>query len=66
MSSKNCNNCKHLEWVDGDSVDGHDLDSGFVCNAKDYRDEKRERVHLEQLSTEAYRARPKKCCEVKQ
>lgn len=59
---KNCENCIHLEWIDGDIGD----ESGLVCNARDYLyNPHAERRHLEQLDNEAYRQRPKKCCELK-
>ena len=33
--TKNCHTCKHLEWADDDSADGHPGDSGFCCNKRD-------------------------------
>jgi len=63
MADKCCNTCKHLDYMDHEDKDGNVIDSVFVCKAKKYRDEKRKRIHQEQLATEEYRLRPKKCCE---
>lgn len=58
---KNCLNCQHLEWVDGES----EYDSGFTCN-KRYEDlwykDRGDWLH-EQLEREEYLFKSKVCFE---
>jgi hypothetical protein len=58
---KNCNNCAHLEWVDGD----RDEDSGFTCNKRHHQmwAKGREQELHANLDREEYRARGKTCFE---
>ena len=54
---KNCYNCIHLEYWEPDYEEFES--AGFFCNKRESNDE-----HLEQLDTDAYRMRSKKCCEL--
>jgi hypothetical protein len=56
-----CDHCRHLEWGFGDTSDPE----GWCCNKRDYKDSAAESRHLEQLESDAYRARPKRCHESK-
>lgn len=58
MATKHCHNCKHLEWVDGDTDDC----SGFICN----KVRRNEPIELDdartvRMESEAYRMRAKVC-----
>jgi hypothetical protein len=60
---KNCHSCRHLEWVDGES----DSDTGWDCNKRHTcpMDEAHEAALLDQLSSDTYRNRYKRCYESK-
>ncbi|MBF8669650.1 hypothetical protein IR012_10655 [Pseudomonas putida] len=59
--SKNCNTCKWLEWVDGES----ESDTGFTCNKRHQQmwADGREQELLDNLECDDYRARYKRCFE---
>jgi hypothetical protein len=48
---KNCYNCKHLNYYEGNPYEGEGS-SGFFCNGRDYKNESSEKVHLSQLENE--------------
>lgn len=58
---KNCNSCQHLEWVDGE----HESDTGFTCNKRHEQmwAAGREQELLDNLESDKYRARFKRCFE---
>ncbi len=60
---KNCTNCKHLEWVDGDDIHGHG--SGFDCNKRydEMSQAGREEELISNLNRDAYRELAKRCHE---
>ena len=60
-TKKNCKNCIHLEWVNGDIGDP----CGYVCNGRVYKSDKMEDIHLKQLDSKIYLEKSKKCCELK-
>lgn len=65
---RNCTNCKHLEWVDGDCNDiGQDVNSGFDCNKRheDMFLQGREVELLNNLDRDSYREKAKVCCDLK-
>lgn len=64
-NSKNCHNCEHLEWVDGDYFDG--TNSGWCCNKRhdDMASKGREDEFLLMLDSERYRLKGKRCFESK-
>jgi len=57
---KNCNNCIHLGWEEGDVGDP----AGFVCYKKDLYGEAESKM-LSNLERKNYREKAKKCCELK-
>lgn len=57
---KNCENCKHLEYIEDDSAYPN---SGYACNKRGYASDSEERRHLALLDDESYRLKPKKCSE---
>ncbi|WP_448196726.1 hypothetical protein [Pseudomonas putida] len=59
--SKNCNTCKWLEWVDGES----ESNTGFTCNKRHQQmwADGREQELLDNLERDYYRARYKRCFE---
>lgn len=59
--AKNCHACKHLEWADDDSQDGHPGNSGWCCNKRD--EGGANATLLFQLESDAYRNRYKRCFE---
>ncbi len=58
---KHYHNCKQLEWFEGEWGDP----SGWVCNARNYDTVEQENKHLNQLNTEDYRFKGKRCFESK-
>jgi hypothetical protein len=60
--TKNCMNCKHLEWVEAEAWDNN----GYACNHRKYRTDSEEETHLAQLEYDSYLNAPKKCCELKE
>lgn len=62
-----CDNCVHLEWEFGDVNDP----DGYVCKKRRYDainpdiEDRRESNHLSQLARDSYRAKHKKCCELR-
>ena len=62
IEHRNCHNCKHLEFVDGEREE----DSGWICAKRDYKTTEEETLHLKQLDDDAYLFRAKRCHESKQ
>lgn len=65
---KNCTNCKHLEWVDGDDGGfGNSANSGFDCDKRhdDMAHKGREDELLKNLDRDSYREKSKRCCDLK-
>ena len=60
---KNCYGCKHLDYYEAD-YEEHQA-SGFMCNKRDFINEKQEHEFLSKLNTPPYRAKPKRCCELR-
>ena len=60
-TKKNCNNCRYLEWVDGD----YHGDSGFTCNKRQQSmwEKDKEHILLANLDREEYREKSKVCFE---
>ncbi len=61
---KNCNNCHHLEWIDGDSDGlGGDDGSGFDCGERhdEMHKQGREQELLDNLDRPEYREKAKRC-----
>ena len=60
-SSKGCNQCKHLEWVDGDT----DSTTGYTCNKRQEEMYRKgvEHILLRDLDNEKYRKKYKRCFE---
>lgn len=56
--NKHCKNCKHLEWIDGESFDP----AGYICNGRSYRTDAEENEHLAKMEDDKYLEAPKKCC----
>lgn len=56
---KNCMNCKHLEYVQGEVTDP----SGNCCNKRNYKNSWEESKHLKQLESVEYLFKPKRCHE---
>lgn len=61
---KNCNNCAHLSWEEGETNDP----SGWCCLKREYGKYghdfyKEEQKHLDQLERESYREKSKSCFE---
>lgn len=61
---KNCHTCKHLEWADDDSADGHPGNSGWCCNKRD--DGGANVALLRDLARDSYLLRGKVCHEPKE
>jgi hypothetical protein len=60
MLKRNCNNCRYLEWFEGEDSDP----KGWICNrGVPYKSAKHEGKHLEQLSSSSYRQKSKRCFE---
>ena len=59
----NCFACEHLEYIDAEEQDP----SGFCCNKREYKTERKERDHLNLLNNhgDRYKQTAKKCCEIK-
>jgi len=57
--AKNCHTCKHLEWVDGEC----ESTTGWDCNKRHTipMTVAKETALLDQLDSEAYRNRYKRC-----
>lgn len=58
---KNCLNCQHLEWVDGES----ESDTGFTCNKRyeGYWHKDKDDWLLAKLDDASYRMKSKVCFE---
>jgi len=57
ITKKNCITCKHLEYAFGDIGDSE----GFVCNRKDFSNEREESDMLEKMDNINYRLKSKVC-----
>ena len=58
MTKKDCYNCAHLEWEDGEFHDS----KGLCCNKRNYRSDHEENIHSIQLEKESYLRKAKSCC----
>lgn len=58
--SKNCFNCRKLEYFDADSGNGND--NYWYCAPRDYRSIPEKERHLKRLDDDEYKIIPKKCC----
>ena len=58
---KNCNNCRHLSWEDGDINDP----SGYVCQKREYYDSRQDKLE-KNMQELIYREKAKKCCTLEQ
>ena len=60
---KDCNHCIHLEYFENESYEIQN--GGYCCNKREYSTAAIERRHLNQLKSELYRTRAKKCHDTK-
>lgn len=62
-NSKNCHNCKNLDYYEKDGYEDWS-DEGYFCQKRNYDNQSQESKHLQQLQRESYRSVPKKCCDI--